>query len=308
MQLNIEDLIRDELNSVEGKNIMIGLSGGINSAAVLCYLVRHMARPKHLHLYYCHFEEHSPDTLKFVFDCVKFAFKQYDNMEFKYDHTKLSKPFEGDFSISSETVTFSMNYNSVLSFFEKSNMIPHPMVSPCTRILKINRIREYMIDNEIEVDLIGYVRSERRRIKNQMKRSKTNKSYPISNLTDEDCFSIVSKDIGWYPEIYSILWSDDRIKKGVERFKSLIPTKHLSFIKKCIKKGHGNNKSSRVYGHNNCLPCKNMQTWEFWITKILFPSYMDNAEKTAQKIGAHWGRNSNEWDSMESAPCDYCEI
>ena len=46
--------------------VMIGLSGGINSMAVLVWLAQYELRPKELHLFYAHFEEHSPGTLEFV--------------------------------------------------------------------------------------------------------------------------------------------------------------------------------------------------------------------------------------------------
>lgn len=48
----------------KGEKIMIGLSGGINSMAVLCWLgeLPEANRPDELHLFYADFKEHSPDT------------------------------------------------------------------------------------------------------------------------------------------------------------------------------------------------------------------------------------------------------
>ena len=47
--------------SLSNEKVLIGLSGGINSMAVLCQLVESGVKPKELHLFYCHFEEHSPE-------------------------------------------------------------------------------------------------------------------------------------------------------------------------------------------------------------------------------------------------------
>lgn len=52
------------MKEFEDKNILIGLSGGINSAAVLLWLYESGVKPKSLHLFYAHFTEHSPDTCK----------------------------------------------------------------------------------------------------------------------------------------------------------------------------------------------------------------------------------------------------
>ena len=47
---------------------MIGLSGGINSMAVLCWLgeLPTHKHPDELHLFYADFKEHSEDTIQFV--------------------------------------------------------------------------------------------------------------------------------------------------------------------------------------------------------------------------------------------------
>ena len=51
-----------------GKKVLIGLSGGINSMALLCWLgeLPKELHPAELHLFYADFKEHSPDTLQFV--------------------------------------------------------------------------------------------------------------------------------------------------------------------------------------------------------------------------------------------------
>ena len=70
-----------EQTDYSGKDIMIGLSGGINSMAVLCWLANYpqQYKPKILHLFYAHFEEHSPDTLNFVLAGVKYAKENLTN-------------------------------------------------------------------------------------------------------------------------------------------------------------------------------------------------------------------------------------
>jgi tRNA(Ile)-lysidine synthase TilS/MesJ len=90
--------------SLSNEKVLIGLSGGINSMAVLCQLVESGVKPKELHLFYAHFEEHSPDTFKFVRAGIEFARKHFDNVKVK------------------------ITRNSVLRYFESQKMIPHPMV------------------------------------------------------------------------------------------------------------------------------------------------------------------------------------
>lgn len=172
MQLSIYETLQDTWNYSE-KRVMIGLSGGINSMAVLCYLAKMVEdKPKELFLFYAHFNEHSSDTEKFVQSGYNYAKKHF------------------------ETVHFEQTNNSVNDFFLKQKIIPHPSVAPCTRLLKIVPIVNFMEKNKIDVDLVGYVRTENRRIKNQLKRNVSNKEYPISHLSDADCFSLVKKEIG----------------------------------------------------------------------------------------------------------------
>src|SRR5688572_17948921 len=171
---------------MNGKRIMVGLSGGINSAAVLIWLILSGYKPLEVHLYYAHFREHSPDTFQFVADLIRYARKNF------------------------ETVHVTITKNSVIDFFRNQKMIPHPAISPCSRKLKIEPMSKYCFDHKIDIDLIGYVKSELKRRANgaydpQMTMFEAVKEYPIGNFTDEWCFEIVKKHIGWYPAIYDIL-------------------------------------------------------------------------------------------------------
>jgi len=53
---------------MKDKRVMIGLSGGINSMAVLCWLIEQEDKPKDIWLFYAHFEEHSPNEFISVMD------------------------------------------------------------------------------------------------------------------------------------------------------------------------------------------------------------------------------------------------
>lgn len=232
------------------KRVMIGLSGGINSMALLCYLATVTPtemRPSNLYLFYAHFAEHSPDTFAFVKAGIRYAQERFEN------------------------VTWKITRNRVLKFFEKEGIIPHPIISPCSERLKIIPIVEFMRENDIDVDLVGFVRKERRRIERQKKRGAEKKLYPIAHLSDEDCFTLVRKEIGWYPAIYDI-WEDGK----------------------------------RVFKHNNCLPCKNMHTKDLWAVKKYYPQYWNEADSLANKIGAYWGRPEElqEWDG----DCQWCSF
>lgn len=105
----------------EGEKIMIGLSGGINSMAVLCWLIESGQQPEELHLFYAHFAEHSPDTFQFVADGIRLARKHF------------------------KKVLVKITNNSVLQFFEDQKMIPHPMASPCSRKLKIEPMEKILL-------------------------------------------------------------------------------------------------------------------------------------------------------------------
>ena len=161
---------------------IIGLSGGINSAALLCYLATEHPvgkRPATLLLYYAHLAEHSPDTFAFVKACVRYARRHFD-------------------------ARFRMHRTSMVDWIRRNNMIPHPTVSPCTYDLKIEPMEAWAAEMGATCDLIGYVRHERRRIKRQLRRDVEGKRYPIAHLSESDCMHLVKREIGWYPAIYDI--------------------------------------------------------------------------------------------------------
>lgn len=256
------------------EDILLGLSGGINSAAVLCWLSTwpEELKPRSIHLYYAHFEEHSEGTFPFVKDLIKFAKKNFNNV-----HVKVTR-------------------NSVMRFFYEQKMIPHPSVSPCTRILKVIPMHEYMAINKITTDLVGYVREEIRRVKNMAKKTKNSvdgrsvqiddvrKLFPISDKTNEWCFGIVKEKIGYYPKIYTLRWNNKRfIKFMVDNLHRLSPDSQLTVKRKLGKK-------ERVFGHNNCLPCKNMQEDDYLAVEFFYNWYFIKSKALSAKLKAHWGR------------------
>lgn len=221
--------------------MLIGLSGGINSMAVLCWLVESGIQPSELHLFYVHLEEHSDDTFPFVKAGIRYARKHFRNVKVR------------------------VTRNSVLRYFEEHNMIPHPMRSTCSFHLKIEPIARYSFENGIQFDLIGYVKHElKRRMGRQSASAYTDlftpeKTYPIGDFTDEWCFEIVKKHIGWYPAIYDLL----------------------------------DEKGKRIFKHNNCLPCKNDDVKGYKNVKLYFPKKHEKAMATSKKIGAYWGRDKD---------------
>jgi len=250
-----------EFEDYSDKKVLIGLSGGINSMAVLCWLseIPKEYRPKELHLFYAHFKEHSPDTLHFVIAGVSFAEEHFDN------------------------VIYTQTDNSVIDFFKDQKMIPHPMIAPCTRVLKIEPMMKYAKENDIDIDLVGYVREEKRRIKNMWQKNpstKETKGFPIADKPNEWCFQIVKKMIGWYPKIYDIKNAD----------------------------------GTRVFPHNNCLPCKNMTSDDFNMVKLHYPEYWGAAMELSEQLEKHWGRNKTEFYTrfgremlgVEKQPCEIC--
>lgn len=223
----------------EDEDILLGLSGGINSQAVLCWLVESGMKPKSLHIFYAHFLEHSPDTFQFVADGIRYARKHFDNV-----HVKITK-------------------NSIIDFFRKQNIIPHPANSPCSLQLKIEPITRYAFENQIRIDLVGYVKHELKRRADRQKKNADNnlfslrKDYPIGAFTDEWCFEIVDKHIGWHPAIYDILDANGK----------------------------------RKYAHNNCLPCKNEKTEGMIDIKEDFPKYHFKAMELSSELSKYWGRD-----------------
>lgn len=246
-----------ELN-LTGKRVSIGLSAGINSMAVLMWLVEQEYRPSELHLYYAHFKEHSPDSFQFVADGIRYARKHFANVKIK------------------------ITKNSVLEFFKGKQMIPHPKFSPCSLILKIEPMALYNWENQIEVDLIGYVKGELKRVKSSQKNEPANlfftKAFPVKDFTDDWCFEIVLRHLGWYPKIYD------------------------------IKDANG----KRLFKHNNCLPCKNMTIEEMELVRIHYPEYFELAMKLSRELKAHWGRDADDFYTTfgkaeyETQPCEIC--
>lgn len=249
------------MEHLEGKKVLIGLSGGINSMAVLCHLKELGVQPSELHLFYVHFIEHSPDTFKFVSDGVRFARKHFNKVFFK------------------------MERQSIISWFENQGMIPHPKVSPCSRMLKIERIAMYAFENDITIDLVGYVKKElKKRVGRQQKHLQVDlfsldKQYPIGDFNDDWCFEITDRNIGWHPYIYDI--------KDVE--------------------------GKRVFKHNNCLPCKNMTIEDMEHVKKHYPLYFDNAMKLSDRLNKYWGRDEVSFyttfgrDLGQDSSCDTCK-
>ena len=242
------------------EKVMIGLSGGINSMAVLCWLVESKIEVKELHLFYAHFAEHSPDTFQFVADGIRYARKHFKNVKVK------------------------ITSNSILKMFRESKMIPHPMVSPCSRLLKIEPMALYCFENEIKFDLVGYVKHElKRRTERQQKHIslqmfEAQKLYPIGSFTDEWCFEIVMRHIGWYPKIYDL-----RDEKG-----------------------------KRIFKHNNCLPCKNMTLKDFEAVKLYYPEYYLIAIQLSKELNKYWGRSEDDFytsfgrDLGQETTCGVC--
>jgi hypothetical protein len=242
----------------DNQNILLGLSGGINSMAVLCWLIEQNCKPKSLHLFYAHFREHSPDTFQFVADGIRYARKHFN------------------------TVFVQITKNSVLQFFRDQKMIPHPLASPCTRILKIEPMMVYAFNNGIQVDLIGYVRRELKKRGTDTAANGNNlfftKEFPIGLYDDEWCFEIVDKHIGWHPAIYDI-----RDETG-----------------------------KRIFTHNNCLPCKNFTVKQMKQLRTHYPANMVAAQQLSSELKSYWGRNSQDYytefgkEDYEAQQCEVC--
>ena len=163
-----------------------------------------------------------------------------------------------------EHVVFEFVRGSVLKFFEAEKFIPHPMLSPCSERLKARPAAAFAERHKIDVDLVGFVKTERRRIARQQAKGVPGKDYPIAHLTDAECFELVKREIGWWPKIYDIL--DER--------------------------------GGRIFKHNNCLPCKNMQgnldangaSGDYAAVALHFPAYAAAAAHLSADLGAYWGR------------------
>ncbi len=283
MQLSVFETLQD-VNYSDGRN-MIGISGGINSAAALIYLSEFVEdKPDEIYLYYAHLKEHSPDTEKFVLELVEYAKKHFKN------------------------VVFESSINSMLEYCENDfHGIPQPKITPCTKFLKLIHMNKFMAKHNIDRDIVGYVRHEFRRIQRQIDRGVKKKDYLIRHLSDEDCFSIVEKYFGWYPAIYNIKWTDKKIGESLEKWgHELHPTQRKT-IQKYHSQGFNNmRKSYRVFKHNNCLICKNMHQWEIFMIRIFYPDYYNRAMTTAKKLNSYWGR-SDEFIN-ENSDCAICAV
>jgi 3'-phosphoadenosine 5'-phosphosulfate sulfotransferase (PAPS reductase)/FAD synthetase len=244
--------------------VLVGLSGGINSAAVLLWLIESGVKPKELHLFYAHFLEHSPDTFQFVADLVRYARKHFPDVR-----VRITK-------------------NSIIQYFREQKIIPHPVASPCSKKLKIEPIHRYAFENWITIDLVGYVRHElkRRGSKQGYKEGSQigffdlQKNYPIGEFTDDWCFTIVKKHIGWYPAIYDIVDAE----------------------------------GNRVFAHNNCLPCKNMYPKDINAVEQHYPDYHWKAMQLSSELGRYWGRDEAEFYTTfgrflgQDTTCETCKF
>lgn len=159
-----------------------------------------------------------------------------------------------------------------MEYFEEEGIIPHPTVSPCSRVLKIEPMLRYCYQNGIHMDLIGYVSHESRRYKRMLAKGAGDmffkKSFPIIGFSDDWCFDMVDKYIGWHPKIYDI--RDD--------------------------------KGRRVFKHNNCLPCKNMTPKQLLAVKEHYPEKYARALEVEQKTGSYFGRSKSD---MGCAICNF---
>jgi hypothetical protein len=75
------------------------------------------------------------------------------------------------------------------------------------------------------------------------------------------CFEIVDRHIGWHPKIYDIVDKDGK----------------------------------RIFKHNNCLPCKNMQPDDFEAVAIYYPANYVAALQLSQELKKFWGRSVDDF-------------
>lgn len=247
------------------EKVLLPLSGGINSAAALCVLGEY------------HPEELKPAELHIFYS----HFREHSPGTFRFvaDQIRYArKKFR--------VVKVVIQRHSVNAFFLSEGIIPHPTISPCSQRLKIQPRLDYAESEGIHAQLVGFVRTEFKRYKRQQKyvaKEGVRTEYPTLTMTDEDCFRLVKAVVGWYPAIYEIRYSEEDFRAGL-----------------CSKKEIG----KRVFGHNNCLPCKNMTKRQLLTVGRYFPAYAARAQATAEAIpGAYWGRD----DVPDSFKCDSCE-
>lgn len=272
--------------NLSGKRVSCPLSGGINSAAVLCWLMESNIHPSELHLWYADFKEHSPDTLQFVMWLMELAKRHFKN------------------------VVCTITDNSALDFFEEQKFIPHPTDSPCSNKLKIEPMLLYNSLNNIEVDLIGYVRTEKQRMKkNKGKNDLFLTTYfPIKEFDDEWCFDIVDRVVGWHPEVYNHKWNDSGFVAFLNENLHRLSDEDKYTVSNKI------GKDERVFKHNNCLPCKNMTYIDLLCVEYFYPQYLQLALDLSQRIGAFWGRDKdtyyttfgrNDWEGEKCGVCSF---
>lgn len=169
---------------------------------------------------------------------------------------------------------------SVNDYFRQEGVIPHPMLSPCSEHLKMEPINAFKVEHDIEIDMVAFLRGEKNRIRRAVKRGalEQGKHFLISQLVQSDAFEIVDREIGWHPAIYDIR----------------------------------NEKGERVFKHNNCLDCKNMNgilspdrvTGDFANVMRYYPKYHEQALKTAVELGCYWGRE----EKHAEGHCGFCEV
>ena len=246
--------------------VMIGISEGINSATVLINLAKHPEeyKPKLLLLFCAHFVNHSPDSLQFGIDCISYAVKNFSNIKIK------------------------VTWNDVLEFFKSQHTIPHPSNSPCSRQLKHEPMEEFGEENDVNLDLIGYVKEEIRRRLAKHDYPHYKKLYPIGDISNEECFDIVKKEIGWYPAIYDLRCGKDGLCKTCKKKQA----------RGLVQLGCG----GRIFKHNNCLPCKNGEPEDFENWKQFYPNNIRDAIEVSNSMGVYWGRNK------EVNMCRSCEF
>ena len=145
-----------------------------------------------------------------------------------------------------------------------------------------------MAANGITVNLVGYVKEELRRVKNMAKKTNSDLTdvrdkgvsiqFPISSFSDEWCFGVVKEALGWYPAIYDI-----KDEKG-----------------------------KRVFPHNNCLPCKNMDVEDLKNIREHYPEYFEKAHQLTSTLKRQWGRNADAYytefgrQDYEKTVCETC--
>lgn len=226
-----------------GQRVLVGVSGGINSAALLVHLLTEHPvekRPKTLMLFAALLKEHPPGV------------ERRGVNEFALDMMRWARARHPD-------VRLGVHRASVLAFFESEKFIPHPTLSPCTAALKLVPMARWS-DSQggHNVDLVGYVRGEQKRIDRQQARGAVGKRYPIAHITNADCFALVREHIGYYPEVYDLTEEDGK------------PS----------------------FGNGNCIPCKNWGKKRIESGRRHYPGMMRRADDMAARIGAYWGRET----------------